>query len=43
MWTQINKLYLKVNMGTEEGEQEFANWLLKLGNDELPKKSNSPL
>ena len=36
MWTQINKLYLKVNMRTEEGEQKFANWLLKLGNDELP-------
>ena len=28
MWTQINKLHLKVNMRTEEGEQEFANWLL---------------
>ena len=40
MWTQITKFYLKLNMRTEEGEQKFASWLLKLGNDELPMKSN---
>ena len=42
MWTQIHQLHLKFNMRTDEGEHEFATWLMKLGNDELPKRNNPP-
>ncbi len=35
LWPQIQKMHLTKNMRAKSDQQEFADWLLKLGNGEL--------
>lgn len=37
LWQHFRQFRLKINMRANANETAFANWLLKLGNDELPE------
>jgi len=41
-WAYVKKSHITRNMRAQCDETEFAKWLLKLGNNELPVKGNQP-
>ena len=42
LWSDFTVFHLSGNQRVRPNEQEFSEWLLKLGNDELPKKMSDP-
>ena len=40
LWSYFKIIRLNKNMRTEPGEEEFSEWLIKLGNGELPTNEN---
>ncbi|CAF4493388.1 unnamed protein product [Rotaria sp. Silwood2] len=43
LWSYFKSIRLNKNMRTGPGEEEFSEWLIKLGNGELPSKENDEI
>ncbi|CAF4560566.1 unnamed protein product [Rotaria sp. Silwood2] len=43
LWSYFKIIRLNKNMRTGPGEEEFSEWLIKLGNGELPSKENDEI
>ena len=43
LWSYFKIIHLNKNMRTEPGEKEFSQWLIKLGNGELPTNENDEI